>query len=300
MNTFNSYLRILFFLTLAYILCEVLITSDEYPIALLNPMVLAVLGLFALILVALETILGAIQGIASQLITEEQRARLAKEKEAQKAHQLSNKIRKFLLGSKRLEDAEVLLENHDYDGIRELDNPLPPWWIYLFYGTIIFGVYYMVQYHILDGEDQYQEYTQEVVFAEREIEAYQNQLPKQQDLVASQDDNMLAQGKKIYDLYCKVCHRPDGGGGIGPNLTDAFWILGGDIKSVYATIENGGRPGKGMVSWKSSLNASQMEQVANYILSLQGTNPPNPKAPEGEEYKPNVSETVEAVSSESI
>lgn len=300
MNTFNSYLRILFFLTLAYILCEVLITSDEYPTALLNPMVLAVLGLFALILVALETILGAIQGIASQLITEEQRARLAKEKEAQKAHQLSNKIRKFLLGSKRLEDAEVLLENHDYDGIRELDNPLPPWWIYLFYGTMIFGVYYMVQYHILDGEDQYQEYTQEVVFAEREIEAYQNQLPKQQDLVASQDDNMLAQGKKIYDLYCKVCHRPDGGGGIGPNLTDAFWILGGDIKSVYATIENGGRPGKGMVSWKSSLNASQMEQVANYILSLQGTNPPNPKAPEGEEYKPNVSETVEAVSSESI
>lgn len=300
MNTFNSYLRILFFLTLAYILCEVLITSDEYPTALLNPMVLAVLGLFALILVALETILGAIQGIASQLITEEQRARLAKEKEAQKAHQLSNKIRKFLLGSKRLEDAEVLLENHDYDGIRELDNPLPPWWIYLFYGTLIFGVYYMVQYHILDGEDQYQEYTQEVVFAEREIEAYQNQLPKQQDLVASQDDNMLAQGKKIYDLYCKVCHRPDGGGGIGPNLTDAFWILGGDIKSVYATIENGGRPGKGMVSWKSSLNASQMEQVANYILSLQGTNPPNPKAPEGEEYKPNVSETVEAVSSESI
>lgn len=300
MNTFNSYLRILFFLTLAYILCEVLITSDEYPIALLNPMVLAVLGLFALILVALETILGAIQGIASQLITEEQRERLAKEKEAKKAHQLSNKIRKFLLGSKRLEDAEVLLENHDYDGIRELDNPLPPWWIYLFYGTLIFGVYYMVQYHILDGEDQYQEYTQEVVFAEREIEAYQNQLPKQQDLVASQDDNMLAQGKKIYDLYCKVCHRPDGGGGIGPNLTDAFWILGGDIKSVYATIENGGRPGKGMVSWKSSLNASQMEQVANYILSLQGTNPPNPKAPEGEEYKPNVSETVEAVSSESI
>ena len=300
MNTFNSYLRILVFLTLAYILCEVLITSDEYPIALLNPIVLAVLGLFLLILIALETILGAIQSIASQLITEEQKERLAKIKEAQKEHQFSNKFRKFFLGTKRVEDAEVLLEDHDYDGIRELDNPLPPWWIYLFYGTLIFGVYYMVQYHILDGEDQYQEYTQEVILAEKKIEAYQNQLPKKQDLVASQDDNMLAQGKKIYDLYCKVCHRPDGGGGIGPNLTDAFWISGGDIESIYATIENGGRPGKGMVAWKSSLNASQMEQVANYILSLQGTNPPNPKAPEGEEYKPKVSETVEAVSSESI
>lgn len=300
MNTFNSYLRILFFLTLAYILCEVFITSNEYPTALLNPMVIAILGLFMLILVALETILGAIQSIASQLITEEQKERLAKEKEARKTNQFSSKVRKFLMGTKRVEDAEVLLEDHDYDGIRELDNPLPPWWIYLFYGTLIFGVYYMIQYHIFDGQDQYQEYTQEVVLADREIEAYQNQLPKKQDLVASQDDNMLAQGKKIYDLYCKVCHRPDGGGGIGPNLTDVFWILGGDIKSVYATIENGGRPGKGMVAWKSSLNASQMEQVANYILSLQGTNPPNPKAPEGEEYKPKVSETDEAVSSESI
>ena len=199
-----------------------------------------------------------------------------------------------------MEDVEVLLEDHDYDGIRELDNPLPPWWIYLFYGTLIFGVYYMVQYHILDGEDQYQEYSQEVILAEKKIEAYQNQLPKKQDVVASQDDNMLAQGKKIYDLYCKVCHRPDGGGGIGPNLTDAFWISGGDIESIYATIENGGRPGKGMVAWKNSLNASQMEQVTNYILSLQGTNPQNPKAPEGEEYKPKVSETVEVVSSESI
>ena len=300
MNTFNSYLRILFFLTLAYILCEVFITSNEYPTALLNPMVIAILGLFMLILVALETILGAIQSIASQLITEEQKERLAKEKEARKTNQFSSKVRKFLMGTKRVEDAEVLLEDHDYDGIRELDNPLPPWWIYLFYGTLIFGVYYMIQYHIFDGQDQYQEYTQEVVLADREIEAYQNQLPKKQDLVASQDDNMLAQGKKIYDLYCKVCHRPDGGGGIGPNLTDVFWILGGDIKSVYATIENGGRPGKGMVAWKSSLNASQMEQVTNYILSLQGTNPPNPKAPEGKEYIPNVSETVEAVSSESI
>ncbi len=302
MNTFNSYLRILVFLALAYILCEVLITSDEYPIALLNPMVLAVLGLFLLILVALETILGAIQGIASQLVTEEQKERLAKEKEARKAHSFSNKLRTFLLGTKRVEDAEVLLEDHDYDGIRELDNPLPPWWLYLFYGTLIFGVYYMVEYHILDGEDQYQEYVQEVALAEKEVEAYQNQLPDKQDLVASKDDDMLTKGKKIYDLYCKVCHRPDGGGGIGPNLTDAFWIMGGDIKSVYATIENGSRPGKGMVAWKSSLNATQMEQVSNYILSLQGTNPPNPKAPEGEEFIPESSavEAVEAVSSESI
>lgn len=300
MNTFNSYLRILMFLTLAYILCEVFIVSDEFPIALLNPMVLAILGLFLLILIALETILGAIQSIASQLITEEQKERLAKEKEAQKAHHFCSKIRAFLLGTKRIEDTEVLLEDHDYDGIRELDNPLPPWWLYLFYGTLIFGVYYMVQYHIFDGQDQYQEYTYEVALAEREIEAYQNQMPKKQDLVASNDDNILAQGKKIYDLYCKVCHRPDGGGGIGPNLTDAFWILGGDIKSIYTTIENGGRPGKGMVAWKSSLNASQMEQVANYILSLQGTNPANPKAPEGEEYKPKVIETIKTISSESI
>lgn len=286
MRTFNSYLRILLFLTLAYILCEVLITSDDYPIALLNPMVLAVLGLFLLILVALETILGAIQSIAGQLIAEEQKEQLAKAKAARSEHSFSKKLGRFLMGKKRAEDAELLLEDHDYDGIRELDNPLPPWWLYLFYGTLIFGVVYMVQFHLFDGQNQYQEFDTEMVLAQQEVDAYQSQLPEQQDLVASKDGNMLAQGKKIYDLYCKVCHRPDGGGGIGPNLTDNFWIMGGDINSVYATIENGGRPGKGMVAWKNSLNASQIEQVSNYVMSLGGTNPPNPKAPEGEEVIP--------------
>lgn len=286
MRTFHSYLRILLFLTLAYIFCEVLVTNEDYPIALFNPMVLAILGLFLLILVALETILGAIQSIASQLITEEQKERLANEKKAKNQNSFSKKLGRFLMGKKRAEDAELLLEDHDYDGIRELDNPLPPWWLYLFYGTLIFGVIYMIQYHVLDGQNQYQEFEYKMAVAQQGVEAYQNQLPEQQDLVASQDDNILAEGKKIYDLYCKVCHRPDGGGSIGPNLTDNFWIMGGDLNSIYTTIENGGRPGKGMVAWKNSLNATQIEQVSNYIMSLVGTNPPNPKAPEGEEVIP--------------
>jgi len=286
MKTFNSYLRILLFLTLAYILCEVLITSDDYPIALLNPMVLAVLGLFLLILVALETVLGAIQGIASQLITEEQKEKLAKERKVRSENSFGKKISAFLLGKKRAEDAELLMEDHDYDGIRELDNPLPPWWLYLFYGTVVFGAVYLVRNHVLDGQNQYQEFEQNMAIAQQEVEAYHNQLPEQQALTASQDDNILAKGKEIYSLYCKVCHRPDGGGGIGPNLTDNFWINGAQLQDIYNVISNGGRPGKGMVAWKNSLNATQIEQVSNYVVSLGGTNPVNPKAPEGEEVIP--------------
>lgn len=303
MRTFHSYLRILVFLTLAYILCEVLVASEDYPIALFDPMVLVLLGIFLLILVALETILGAIQSIASQLITEEQKERLAKEKKEQNQNNFAKKLNRFLMGKKRAEDSAILLEDHDYDGIRELDNPLPPWWLYLFYGTLIFGVVYMIQYHVLDGQNQYQEFEYKMAVATQEVEAYQSQLPEQQDLVASQDDSVLVQGKKIYDLYCKVCHRPDGGGSIGPNLTDNFWIMGGDINSVYATIENGGRPGKGMVAWKNSLNATQIEQVSNYVMTLVGTNPSNPKAPEGEEVipvEPAVEDTSERQAADTI
>lgn len=286
MKTFNSYLRILLFLTLAYILCEVLITSSKYPVALLNPMVLVILGLFLLILVTLETILGAIQSIVSQFITEEQKEQLANKKKSVSKNSFSKKVIKFLIGKKRVEDTELLLEDHDYDGIRELDNPLPPWWIYLFYGTLIFGAFYMIRFQVFDGQNQYQEFDTEMLLAKQDVETYLNQQPKQSDLVASKDDDVLEKGKKIYTLYCKVCHRPDGGGGIGPNLTDNFWILGSEITEIYNVISNGGRPGKGMVAWKNSLNATQIEQVTNYVMSLRGTNAPNGKAPQGEEVAP--------------
>ena len=89
-------------------------------------------------------------------------------------------------------------------------------------------------------------------------------------------------GEKIFTTNCVVCHMADGGGGIGPNLTDEYWILGGGIKNVFRTISEGGRDGKGMVAWKNSLKPVEMAQVASYLLQFQGTEPADPKAAEGE------------------
>lgn len=285
MRNFASYFRVLLFLTIAYVICEILIEDSEaYPIALLNPYVLAGLGLFMLILIALETVLGAIQGLADQMITAEQKAKLEEAKKERAANTWFKRLLKHLWKAKPLDDKSVLLEDHDYDGIRELDNPLPPWWLYLFYGTLIFGAVYMVRFHVLDGPTQYEEFESKMALAQSEIEQYQASLPQKKDLVISEDEAMLAAGKKIFTMYCQVCHRPDGGGSIGPNLTDAYWIMGGTLNDVYDVISNGGRPGKGMVAWKNSLNKTQIEEVSNYIMSLRGTNPPNPKAPQGEEF----------------
>ena len=284
MKTFASYFRVLLFLTIAYLLCEILIESNEYPIALFNPTVLAALGLFLLILVALETILGAIQSLADQLITAEQKALMEAQKKKPDNNSWIQRFARSMWKSKRPEDPDALIENHDYDGIRELDNPLPPWWLYLFYGTLIFAAIYMVRFHVLDGQNQYEEFETQMAMAEVEIARYQASLPEQKELFASEDETTLLKGKKIFTTYCQVCHRPDGGGSIGPNLADAYWITGGGtLNDVFNVISNGGRPGKGMVAWKSSLNDMQIQQVSNYVMSLQGTNPPNPKIPEGEE-----------------
>lgn len=302
MKTFASYFRVMLFLTLAYILCEVLIESEEYPIALLNPTVMAGLGLFLLILVALETILGAIQSLANQLITPEQKALMEAKGKKRNTNSWMKRFAKSLWKSKRPEDPDALIENHDYDGIRELDNPLPPWWLYLFYGTLVFAAIYMVRFHVLDGENQYEEFEMQMVDAEEEIARYQASLPEQGELVVSEDETILLKGKKIFTSYCQVCHRPDGGGGIGPNLADPFWITGkGTLNDVFNVISNGGRPGKGMVAWKSSLNKTQIQHVSNYVMSLQGTNPPNAKAPEGEEIVPVIpAVAIDSLATDSI
>ena len=298
MRNFASYFRVLLFLTIAYVICEILIEDSEaYPIALLNPYVLAGLGLFMLILIALETVLGAIQGLAEQMITAEQKAKLEEAKKERAANTWFKRVLRHLWKAKPLDDKSVLLEDHDYDGIRELDNPLPPWWLYLFYGTLLFGAVYMVRFHVLDGPTQYEEFESKMALAQSEIKQYQASLPQEKDLVISEDEAMLAAGKKVFTMYCQVCHRPDGGGSIGPNLTDAYWIMGGTLNNVYDVISNGGRPGKGMVAWKNSLNKTQIEEVSNYIMSLRGTNPPNPKAPQGEEF---IIETIPSTAIDSL
>lgn len=191
--------------------------------------------------------------------------------------------------AKAVEEEDEIELDHNYDGIKELDNSLPPWWLYMFYATIIFGAIYLVRYHVLDGDSQTVEYEKAVAQAERELNAYRanskETLIDAETVTVSTEPADLKRGKAVFNLNCAACHANDGGGGIGPNLTDKYWILGGGIKNVFTTISNGGRPGKGMVAWGKTLKPKDIQKVASYILSLEGTTPAKPKKAEGELYE---------------
>ncbi|MCF6212812.1 MAG: c-type cytochrome [Flavobacteriaceae bacterium] len=195
------------------------------------------------------------------------------------------RLLKSLTKANELGQEDQIMTNHDYDGIRELDNVLPPWWLYGFYITIIIGIFYYVQVFTNPEEySQEKEYINEVAQANKAIEVYKNEHPElfKVDVVLFTDAENLTAGKTIFLTNCVACHMADGGGGIGPNLTDDHWILGGGIEKIYHTISEGGRTGKGMISWKAALKSVQMQQVASYVISLQGTTPANPKASQGD------------------
>ncbi|MEQ1675197.1 MAG: cbb3-type cytochrome c oxidase N-terminal domain-containing protein [Chitinophagaceae bacterium] len=187
------------------------------------------------------------------------------------------------------EEAELDL-GHDYDGIRELNNRLPPWWLYGFYATIIFAGIYLWRFHVSHtGPSSKQEYERSVASAELKIKEYLKLKGESVDentvkLLTSAED--ISAGKALFTdpAKCPACHLPDGGGNaVGPNLTDDYWLYGGSIKDIFKTIKYGTT--KGMRSWKDDLSAKQIAQVASYVKSLQGTKPANPKAPQGELYK---------------
>mgnify|MGYP005990888429 CR=1 FL=1 len=198
--------------------------------------------------------------------------------------------------AKDIDDEEEIILDHNYDGIKELDNTLPPWWVYMFYATIIFAIVYLVRFEVLDGDNQVMEYTQSVAKAKKELAAFKatskDVIIDAETVTVLTEEADLNRGKAVYKLNCASCHIADGGGGIGPNLTDEYWILGGGIKNIFSTISNGGRDGKGMIAWNKTLKPKDIQKVASYIMSLQGTTPANPKASEGDLYKTQ-SEVVE-------
>jgi cytochrome c oxidase cbb3-type subunit III len=201
-------------------------------------------------------------------------------------------IRKRLTKDVPIENEQEILFDHEYDGIRELDNNLPPWWVYMFYMTIIFGVIYIGYYHYSEkGELQGQEYLTEIKEAEIQTAAFlktQANSIDENNVKLITDKTILESGKEIFTANCKACHGEIGGGTIGPNLTDEYWLHGGGIKNIFKTIKYGVTD-KGMISWKTELTPAQIQQVASYIVSLKGTNPPNAKAPQGDVYKEVVS-----------
>jgi cytochrome c oxidase cbb3-type subunit III len=188
-----------------------------------------------------------------------------------------------------IEKEEAIMTDHDYDGIRELDNALPPWWKYGFYLTIIWAFGYLIHYHVTKtGPLMEQEYKNQLAQAEIEMEEYRKKasnLVDESNVVLLTAPSDLDKGKATFTNFCVTCHGAFGEGKVGPNLTDQYWKNGGDIKDLFKTVKLG-VSGTGMKSWKSDLSPSAIAEVASYILSLQGTNPAGAKAPEGELYQP--------------
>jgi cytochrome c oxidase cbb3-type subunit 3 len=194
-----------------------------------------------------------------------------------------------ILGLKPIEEEKNLIIEHAYDGIHELNNPVPGWFNFLFYGTILFGIGYLFYYYIAGyGLNQDQLYQAEVAKSIEDKAIYLQKSANAVDESNVKLDNsapVLTSGKNIFTGNCVVCHGPAAGGLIGPNLTDEFWLHGGGINNVFKTIKYG-VPEKGMVSWEKTLSPKQISEVANYILSLEGTNPAGAKAAQGEKYEP--------------
>jgi cytochrome c oxidase cbb3-type subunit 3 len=264
---------------------EYFIDSGDKPAIIEYPITQFFLLLVLMILIAIELILSSIENIMFQTLSEEGKEKYLASKNRKLEWKWAKNLYQRLTKTKSIEREGEIIMDHNYDGIRELDNVLPPWWVYLFYGTIVFGVIYLVRFHVVGEYTQAEEYDQEVAAAKIEIEEYKKNA---KDLVDAStvelltDASDLSAGEKIFTTSCVVCHMADGGGGIGPNLTDDHWILGGGIKNVFNTISEGGRDGKGMVAWKQSFKPAEIAQVASYVISLGGTTPANPKAPEGD------------------
>lgn len=195
---------------------------------------------------------------------------------------------KFNAAVPQSQEKDALLD-HDYDGIQELDNDMPPWWKYGFYLSIVFAFCYIYIYHV--GETEHvsvREYQAELKVAKAQKEAY---LARMESMIDESNVEALAgagdigEGKSLYLQNCRACHGGAGEGGVGPNLTDPYWIHGGDVTAIFSTIKYG-VPENGMLSWKEKMTPKQMQQLASFILTMQGTNPPNPKEPQGELYTP--------------
>ena len=187
---------------------------------------------------------------------------------------------------KSIEEEEEILLDHNYDGIKELDNHLPPWWTNLFYLTIAFSVVYVLIYHVFNVMPlQEEEYNLAMADAAKQMESrlasVEEDFVDETTVEFVNTSDALTEGSTIYTRNCVVCHGANGEGGIGPNLTDQYWIHGGSISDIFTVIKYGVQE-KGMIPWQTSLTPSQMQNVASYIYTLEGTNPANAKDPEGQ------------------
>jgi len=252
--------------------------------------VVVILFLIALLfLIVSLVLLKTVQVMAKEiknpsLLQVEEPARMMEYSEWEAVEKSSPSIWSKLMGLRPISEEKDLMMDHSFDGIVELNNPTPAWFMGLFYATITFAVVYLLNYHVFEWSPlQDEEYAIEMKAADVQKATF---LAKSGDLIdensvkLSTDANILAAGKATYLQNCVACHGTLGEGTIGPNLTDDSWIHGGTVNAIFKTLKYG-VPEKGMIAWEKILTPKQTSDLSNYILSLQGTNPPNPKEPQG-------------------
>lgn len=263
-----------------------------HPMAFYSLFIVLLLELFVILWLCLMILRIIVKREAASVVAHN-------EKPAQSSFNLF--ISRKIFGVKPVETDKDVMLDHDYDGIRELDNDLPPWWKYGFYFTIISGVIYLIGYHVTGSfKSSQEEYTTEMAEAEASVAAYRNKMALNVDetnAVFVTESDKIAKGGEIFASKCVVCHGDKGQGGIGPNFADNYWIYGGKPGDLFKTVKNG--TNKGMKSWKDELSPVEIQNVISYIHTFKGTNPPNPKAPEGNLFEETegaaIDSTVSAV-----
>lgn len=287
MNNFKTYIKRLGVCLLLLLTGPISFAqSESTTIGSLNySEIMIILVLFVMLLVLLVAFYLL---IILQVMVREDAMRKAKEKGVAYVEEPSawSKFSNSLTGAVPIEKENTIVMDHDYDGIRELDNHLPPWWTYMFYASIVFAVVYMFIYHV-SGTLPLQTQEYEIAMAEAQANKASSEGEgssiDESNIVFSDDPAVLTSGKTVYDRNCVACHKAAGEGGIGPNLTDDYWLHGGSIQDIYNTIKNG-VPDKGMIAWGEVLSPAKMSDVASYIHTLKGTNPAGAKDPQGELY----------------
>ncbi len=252
--------------------------------------VVVILFLIALLfLIVSLVLLKTVQIMAKEiknpaLLPVEEPVRMMEYSEWEASEKTSQSIWTKLMGLKPISEEKSIMMDHDFDGIVELDNPTPAWFMGLFYATIIFAVVYLLNYHVFEWSPlQDEEYAIEMKAAEVNkvaVLAKSHETIDENSVKASTDAGIIAAGKAVYTQNCIACHGALGEGTVGPNLTDDSWIHGGTVNAIFKTIKYG-VPEKGMIAWEKTLTPKQTSDLSNFILSLQGTNPTNPKAPQG-------------------
>ena len=210
--------------------------------------------------------------------------------------------KKFLTKAAPIEQEADIMLDHDYDGIKELDNALPPWWKYGFYITIFVAIFYLLKFEVWHtGMNPTEEYNTEMAEAKAETDAYLASMKENVDekTVVMLDAAGIAAGKTLFTKTCVACHSPNGGGGVGPNLTDNYAIHGAGIQDIFKTIKYGW-PDKGMQAWQSNFSPVEMQQLASYVKSLVNTNVADGKAPQGDLIKEAAAPSADSTNANTV